>query len=409
MGRGGGGRVFRARQASTGRTVAVKILGHDPDAAAPVRARRRHRFRREMQICGQLEHPDVVRLIDHGVAGDSLYSVFEFVTGQTLAQVLRQEGALTLERARQLLRQVLDVLEYAHARGVIHRDIKPSNIMVVGDDGDRIKVLDFGVSAVPSGTSSEAPTRLTLSNEMVGTPSYAAPEQLRGDLPTTRTDIYAWGLVLLECVTGENPMAGETLGDVFARQLSPDPVATPPQLREHPLGSLLRWVLEKDATRRASSAAEVLARLDAIELDSLAGEAGYLSRPRGPARPRDTIEARTEVTAAVVIEAERRQVCALCCRLRLSSDAALPEIGAALSGLLETLQSQAPVEQKADEFRPLASTPAELDVLDYRICLEFGEGVLDAADFTQWREQIRPMLATGMRSVSELTARAPSA
>ncbi|MCA9739218.1 MAG: hypothetical protein KC645_16440 [Gemmatimonadetes bacterium] len=91
------------------------------------------------------------------------------------------------------------------------------------------------------------------------------------------------------------------------------------------------------------------------------------------------------------------------------ADAALPEIGAALSGLLETLQSQAPVEQKADEFRPLASTPAELDVLDYRICLEFGEGVLDAADFTQWREQIRPMLATGMRSVSELTARAPSA
>ena len=322
LGKGGGGQVYRARQRSTGQAVAVKVLDLEADLDATAQERRRARFRREMQICGRLEHPDIVGLIDFGEFNGSLYAVFELVPGRTLSQLLQAEGSLTLARCRGLMRQLLEVLVYSHGKGVIHRDLKPSNLMVLGELGrERIKVLDFGVSAMPRGTASTL-TRLTLSNEMVGTPAYAAPEQLRGDAPTAKTDLYAWGLVLLECVTGVQVMMGASLGEIFSRQLSSFAVPIPERLRAHPLGTLLRWVLEKDPARRAGSAADVLARLDTISLDDLADDGGYYvdapgsrSHQHGALLPR--AQPLTETAAALLVEGERRQVTALCCRLPL--------------------------------------------------------------------------------------------
>jgi TOMM system kinase/cyclase fusion protein len=321
LGRGGGGQVYRARQRSTGQAVAVKILSLGPNLDQHAQERRKARFRREMQICGRLEHPDIVGLIDFGELGDSLYAVFELVPGRTLALLLQAEGSLALARCHSLMRQLLEILIYSHGKGVIHRDLKPSNLMVLGEPGrERIKVLDFGVSALPRGTASTL-TPLTLSNEMVGTPAYAAPEQLRGDAPTVKTDLYAWGLILLECLTGTNVMMGASLGETFSRQLSPLPVPIPERLRAHPLGTLLRWVLEKDPARRTGSAADVLARLDAIALDELADAGGYYSdTPGAPAHRPDFLpltEGLTETAAALLIASERRQVTALCCRLPL--------------------------------------------------------------------------------------------
>jgi len=233
LGRGSGGRVYRARHCSTNHAVAVKILELDPDLGERAYQRRKERFRREMTICGRLSHPDIVGLIDFGEVDESLYLVFELVSGRTLAQILQSEGSLTVDLTRRLMRSLLEVLIYSHDQGVIHRDLKPSNLMILDGIGQpRLKVLDFGISALSATTPHGLP-RLTLSSEMIGTPSYAAPEQLRGDLATAKSDLYAWGLIVLECLSGKNVMASASLGEIFQRQLSPVPVAIPAQLRDH--------------------------------------------------------------------------------------------------------------------------------------------------------------------------------
>jgi TOMM system kinase/cyclase fusion protein len=327
LGKGSGGRVYRARQRSTGQAVAVKILDPEQDER-PTIERQKQRFRREMTICGRLSHPDIVRLIDFGEVGDSLYSVFELVPGRTLAQLLQADGTLSVRRSMRLARQLLQVLVYSHAQGVIHRDLKPSNLMVLGEgDDERMKVLDFGVSAL-SGHPFSAFARLTLSNEMVGTPAYAAPEQLRGDSPTAKSDLYAWGLILLECLTGECAMGGVSLGEIFQRQLSPAAVELPLQLRDHALGTLLRWVLEKTPARRAGAAQDVLSKLDAISVADLANESGFFVDGAGSSQ--SAAGAITRTTTSAHIEGERRQVSALCWRLELrctipTADAALLE------------------------------------------------------------------------------------
>lgn len=316
LGEGAGGLVYRALQRSTGQHVAVKFLRLEEGQSHAACERAKRRFRREMATCGRLSHPDIVGLIDYGESNDSLYSVFELVPGRTLAQVLQDEGALTLERSYRLLRQLLEVLVYSHAEGVIHRDLKPSNLMLVGArERERIKVLDFGVCAV-SGAFFGNVTRLTWSNELIGTPAYAAPEQLRGDSSTAKSDLYSWGLIFLECLTGTNAMAGTSLGEIFQRQLSPLPVELPQRLNEHPLGMLLRWVLEKAPQRRAGSAQALLSRLDALLLDGLADHAGYFADISQVVQP-ESGWAITRTEAASPLESQRRQVVALCCRLVL--------------------------------------------------------------------------------------------
>ena len=320
IGCGGHGKVFRALQLSTQRTVALKILDLEQGLAQSAVQRRKNRFRREMKICGQLSHPNVVKLIDYGEHRNSLYLVLELVPGRTLAQHLSVERSLTVAHTVAVMRQLLDVLNDAHIQGIVHRDLKPSNLMIgEGPEHPRLKVLDFGVSAVPKGLSDPALTRLTLSNEMVGTPSYAPPEQMRGDAPAPKNDLYAWGLIMLECLTGSNPMAGTSLAEIYQKQSSPTPVPIPERLRGHPLGTVLRWVLEKNPARRANSSADVLTRLNRIDVSDLTGAGGYyvdqLSRPV-------TIELDaplTETAAAVRVEGERRQITALCCRLTLRS------------------------------------------------------------------------------------------
>lgn len=319
LGQGGGGKVFRAIQQSTGRAVAVKMLEPDSGSSESGHVRRRHRFRREMEICAHLEHPDVVGLIDYGEVDDLLYTVFELVPGRTLRQQLTVDGALSVADSCVIMRQLLAVLSYAHARGVIHRDLKPSNLMVVREGSlARIKVLDFGISAMSRSALGTTLARLTSSNEMVGTPAYAAPEQLRGDAPTPKTDLYAAGLIMLECLTGASAIKGSSLGEVFQNQLSLEPVEIPDALREHSLGILLRWVLEKVPVRRAGSAEAVLERLEAIDigtLGQLVDENGYLvQRAVARALP-NTVGIETATTPAGRLEGERRQVSALCCRL----------------------------------------------------------------------------------------------
>ena len=270
---GGFGVVYKARQLTTGQPVAIKCLRPPSRGVDP--ATYLERFRREMQLCAQLHHPNIVRLIDSGEGPGQgqdalLYSVFEYIPGKDLARVLATEGRIAPQQAKHILGQVLDALSCAHALGIVHRDLKPGNIMVAHTGARRnALVLDFGIAALVTAAQDREHLTLTSPMDRVGTPAYAAPEQLRGKRATAQADLYAWGLVFLECLTGARVIDGESIPDVIYRQLDPTPVPIPSALAGHPLGRLLRLVTAKDVAERQVSAVQALRMLEACDVSDL--------------------------------------------------------------------------------------------------------------------------------------------
>src|SRR5881396_2388881 len=241
LGSGSFGRVYKARQRSTGQAVAIKVLRFwDDDTRADV-TNQSERFRREMRLSAGLSHPNIVRLFDSGETEDGrLYAVFECVPGSTLKEVLAREGSLGWGETVHLMTQVLDALSSAHERGVIHRDLKPENIMVTKTGARRnALVLDFGLGGLAREARDWTLPRLTATCELMGTPCYAAPEQLRGEASSPRSDLYSWGLVFLECLTGDPAIAGGSVQDIILKQLGPDSVPIPACVRDRRLRRLL--------------------------------------------------------------------------------------------------------------------------------------------------------------------------
>jgi TOMM system kinase/cyclase fusion protein len=289
---GGFGMVYKARQRTTGQTVAIKVMRWmTRDGGDRVYL---ERFRRETKLCAEMHHPNIVQLIDSGETEDGmLYTVFEYIPGKDLADVLSEEGAIPPREVQYLMAQVLDALSCAHALGIVHRDLKPGNIMLVHTGARRnAKVLDFGVAGlVPSDEEKDDSQVITAPLERVGTPAYAAPEQLRGKPASARSDLYAWGLVFLECLTGKRVIRGASLPDTIYRQLEPTPIPLPSSLAAHPLGALLRLVTTKDVNERRITAAEALRALEACDMDGLRISAQRAKRNSqgGPAATAETL------------------------------------------------------------------------------------------------------------------------
>ncbi|CAN93380.1 Protein kinase [Sorangium cellulosum So ce56] len=320
LGEGGFGTVFKARQLATGQHVAIKVLRLPKESTAQAQEQRIARFHREMQLCAQLHHPNIVRLIDSRHAeGSVVCSVFEFVPGNNLAEVLEREGQLDPVETRHLMMQILDALACAHAQGVVHRDLKPANIMIVPTGARRnALVLDFGIGGFIHEARHEKEARITLTDESVGTPSYAAPEQLRSQHTTPRSDFYAWGLLFLECLTGKRVVEGATVAEVVFKQLSAEPIPIPPEIADHPLGDILRRVTAKDPAARQVTAASLLRELEACDVAGLRPGA----RDRHPGRAAQ--DAETPVSPGKpgsdgrhlrLVQGERRQITAVCCIL----------------------------------------------------------------------------------------------
>ncbi|MBA3639612.1 MAG: serine/threonine protein kinase, partial [Acidobacteria bacterium] len=211
IGRGGMATVFLARDPRHDRPVAVKVL--HPDLAAAIGT---DRFLREVRITARLSHPHILPLLDSGEGEGLLYYVMPFVEGESLRARLDRQGALPVQEALTIAREVADALGFAHGRGIVHRDIKPENILL---DSGHALVADFGIARAFDEAS--VADRVTVTGIAVGTPLYMSPEQAEGRREVdARSDIYSLGCVLYEMLAGAPPFTGPTAHAILARRLS---------------------------------------------------------------------------------------------------------------------------------------------------------------------------------------------
>jgi serine/threonine-protein kinase len=248
LGRGGMGAVYLADDQALGEPVALKVvssaLALEPDQAS-------ERFRREAQAARRIAHPNVIRIHDLGEAGTLLYISMEYFPGKTLARLLEARGALTEEDYRDFLGQICDGLAAAHAAGVVHRDLKPGNVLV--GERNAVKLIDFGLatSALMKG--------LTATGQMLGTPSYMSPEQVKGLPVDARSDIYSLGALAYHMVVGRPPFDGPSpIAVGFAHLMEPVPnVAAARPGISAALADAVGHMLAKDPAARPQTVAEV--------------------------------------------------------------------------------------------------------------------------------------------------------
>jgi hypothetical protein len=260
VGTGGMGSVHYARDDTTGRPVALKVLHDGAMNAVDV-----ERFNREASILAELDHPGIVRYVAHGVDNDGApYLAMEWVEGITLAQ--RLAHPISSEQSLALVAAVAAALGAAHERGIVHRDVKPSNIVLEGGDVHRPRLLDFGIARVFTSRDHA----LTQTGAIIGTPGYMAPEQARGMTELDpRADVYALGCLLFRCLGGRTPFAGAQAVAVLARTIIEDA----PRLRElcpdaaPGLDELVARLLAREPSSRPSDGAAVVAAIEALAAD----------------------------------------------------------------------------------------------------------------------------------------------
>jgi serine/threonine protein kinase/tetratricopeptide (TPR) repeat protein len=256
VGEGAMGWVYRAVHRSLKTDVAVKLMkpsGEDPD--------RQSRFEREARLASRLSHPHIIAVTDFGhTPGGMLYIVSEFIRGKLLTDTLNTDEPLPLGHSLNIFHQLLAAVEEAHSVGLVHRDIKPDNIMVtpLRSGEDFVKVLDFGIAQmVDVSEGSDSPRRR---GDVCGTPAYMAPEQIRGETATPRSDLYSCGLILHEMLTSRSAYSSSDVMEVLAQQLhaSPEPIRSAAPLMDYPEGleRVVERVLSKDANARYASASE---------------------------------------------------------------------------------------------------------------------------------------------------------
>jgi serine/threonine-protein kinase len=288
IGSGGMGEVYQAHDSKLGRDVAIKVL---PESFARD-ADRLARFRREAQLLASLNHPNIASIYNIEDSNGTTYLVMELVPGENLAERIKRDGAVPVEEALVISKQIAEALEAAHEKNIIHRDLKPANVKLTPEG--KVKVLDLGLakafaedpSTVEMSNSPTLSMAATMQGVILGTAAYMSPEQAKGKAVDKRTDIFAFGAVLYELLTGKQAFHGEDVGDILAAVVmrEPDwsrlPEATPLTIK-----TLLRRCLRKDKRQRLADATGLRIEIEdaiAAPKDSGATQAAPASTSKVP-------------------------------------------------------------------------------------------------------------------------------
>ena len=261
IGRGAMGVVYKARDPYIGRLVALKRISLSDLIPEEQKAEFKERFFIEARAAGGLRHPNIVTIHDVDEADGAPFMAMEFVEGGSLAKLMKERGALPMDQAVAIVRQVALGLAYAHERGVIHRDIKPDNILM--DQGGRVVITDFGAAHL---TTSE----LTRTGEVLGTPHYMSPEQVIGDSIDGRSDLFSLGVVFYLLLTGRRPFKGDTITSVCYHIVHspPEPVPGTLPLAEK-TAAILQRALAKNREERFQSGLEFAEALNALDSEGV--------------------------------------------------------------------------------------------------------------------------------------------
>jgi len=284
LGKGAMGVVYKATDPNIGRTVAIKTTRLDTHGLETEDLLRR--FKNEARSAGTLNHPNIVTIYDAGEQDGVFYIAMEYIEGHTLHELLGEHRSLPVERVIDIVRQVCAALDYAHAHGVIHRDIKPANIMLAANDA--VKVMDFGI-AKTGGT-------MTATGQVLGTPNYMSPEQVKGKPIDGRSDLFGVGVLLYEMLTGEKPFDGQNVTTIIYKIVSENPI--PPRELDvtiHPgMSAVVTKALAKVPDERYQTGAALVAGLEnyksfgseagATQLISMAGDRTLVTPPPVQAR-----------------------------------------------------------------------------------------------------------------------------
>ncbi len=278
IGKGGMGEVYRARDTKLGRDVAVKVL----PASFARDGERMARFEREAKVLASLDHPNIASIYGVEDSGAALALVMQLAQGPTLADRIAS-GPIPIEEALRIARQMADALEYAHERGIVHRDLKPANVKVSNDDA--VKILDFGLAKAIEGDGSSmdianSPTLTRMATQagvLLGTAAYMSPEQAKAKPVDRRADIWAFGCVLYEMLTGKMAFSGETVTDTLAAVVKEEPDWTLlPRNTPLRVRVLLQRCVQKDPKQRLRDIGDARILLDEVlsggpEVSSTAG------------------------------------------------------------------------------------------------------------------------------------------
>jgi len=267
IGSGGFGRVYRAYDPATKRTVAIKILISDENEDVLAR------FRREATATGNLKHKNIVTVYDYGEHEKTPYLVMEFLEGQDLKSALSSGRTFSLVEKTSIMSQLAEGLQYAHDRGIVHRDIKPANVMILADG--TVKIMDFGIARI-----NQSRTRLTRHGDVIGTLAYMGPEVFEGAEIDERSDIFSYGAIYYEIICGKNPFMADEPARIVYNITSAQPLPLGSLTSNCPIAleQLITRALHRDRELRYQTIEDLLFDLMPIRLQLQSVEAQSLLR-----------------------------------------------------------------------------------------------------------------------------------
>lgn len=277
LGRGAMGVVYKANDPTIGRTVALKTMRldvHGLDTGEMVR-----RFKNEARAAGLLNHPNIVTIYDAGEHEGIFYIAMEFIEGTTLHELLQQKRILDAEEVVQLSREICRGLDYAHAHGIVHRDVKPANIMITARGA--VKIMDFGIA--------KAGGSMTSTGQVLGTPNYMSPEQVKGRSLDGRSDLFSFGVILYEMLTGEKPFVGQNVTTIIYKIVNESPISPRDlDVTIHPgLSAIVIKALAKPPEERYQSGAELAHDLENYSVAGATLHATTVLPPTAPGRAQE--------------------------------------------------------------------------------------------------------------------------